>query len=65
MMKTISHTNHCAGSVDESQNYPGAAVLQTSKPSKGKRKAGKNRSIYINEKPLKKARNNSMFPLDY
>jgi hypothetical protein len=64
-MKMISYTNHCAGNVDDSQlTYRGAAVLQTSNTSKGKRKASENRSIYINEKPLKKAHNNSMFSLD-
>jgi hypothetical protein len=63
-MKTISYTNHCAGNVDESQLTYRGAVLQTSNTSKGKRKASENRSIYINEKPLKKAHNNSMFFLD-
>lgn len=62
-MKIISYTNHCAGNVDESQLTYRGAVLQTSNTSKGKRKASEN-SIYINEKPLKKAHNNSMLFLD-
>jgi hypothetical protein len=65
MKKTISYTNHCAGNVDESQlTHRSAAVLQTSNTSKGKRKASENRSLYLNEKALKKARGNSMFSPD-
>jgi hypothetical protein len=63
-MKTVSYTNDCAGNVDESQGtYQRAAVLKTSNSSRRKRKAGKNKNIYINERSLKRAHNNSMFSL--
>ncbi|CAL4941315.1 unnamed protein product [Urochloa decumbens] len=34
-----------------------AEVLQTSKPSEGKREVGKNKTVSVNQKPSKKARN--------
>jgi hypothetical protein len=63
-MKTVSYSNDCADDVDESQGaYEHAAVLKTSNSSRRKRKAGKNKNIYINERSLKRAHNNSMFSL--
>lgn len=40
-----------------------AEIPQTSIPSEGKRKGGINKNAFVNQKPLKKARNNRMFPL--
>ncbi|XP_062200704.1 uncharacterized protein LOC133903373 isoform X2 [Phragmites australis] len=55
-----SPNNLPKGNVDESKRtFQGAAeVLQTSNCSRGKRKAGKNRNAYTNERPSKKAQNN-------
>ena len=40
-----------------------AEVLQTSNPSEWKRKVGNYRNASVNQKPTKKAENNSMFSL--
>lgn len=63
MNENCSYNNECAANADESQQTYQGAAEQKSNTSNRKRKPRRNKSIHINERPLKKAHNNSMSSL--
>lgn len=49
------------GNDRKTTSHDAAEVQQTSIPSEGERKLGKNKSVSINQRPSRKARNKGMF----